>query len=151
MCVVCLDTIMWSVYKSWGGGVPTLDRDRSGPRLRQYIYNFYSSSPQPTRFNHCSGSFSSSLYPTTSPSVDVCSHIASLLNPLPTSSPGAKPVLLDFVHTRHPPPATRQPPPLDSTPCAACLRLPPFTVSFRPTFATLGLRPGPCQTLGVWP
>ena len=49
-----------------------------------------------------------------------------------------------------PAPATRQPWPLVSAPCSACLRLPPFPVTVRPPspFSALGLSLGPCQPLG---
>ena len=50
-----------------------------------------------------------------------------------------------------PTPSTHQPPPLDSAPPDACLRLPPFTVSICSPFSTLGLRLGTCQPLKVRP
>ena len=50
-----------------------------------------------------------------------------------------------------PTPATCQPPPLVSAPCAAFLRLPPFPASIRPPFSALVLHPGPCRPLGGLP
>ena len=88
--VVCLATSPCGVSKSQGGGVPTSDIDRSGPRIRCYLYNFYSSSPSTTCFNRCSGSLYFAFYPTASPSVSVRRRITSLLNPSPTSSPDVK-------------------------------------------------------------
>ena len=42
VALLCIDTSPWYVSKPQVGGVTTLDRDRSGPRIRRYIYNFYS-------------------------------------------------------------------------------------------------------------
>ena len=53
---VLLNTSPSSMYKPWGGGVPTLESDQSGPRLwRKCLHHF--SIPTSHLFQPCSGLF----------------------------------------------------------------------------------------------
>ena len=73
-------------------------------------------------------------------SLYMCSNLSSLLYWCEAHSPERSPV-----------PATLQYPPLVSVTCAVCLCLLMFPVSVPPPFASIGLRPGPYQHLGVSP
>ena len=82
-----------------------------------------------------------SLFPTAPPSVDV-PHQISLV------SPATHLLSHCYAAATWASTSTHQPPPLVPVPCAACLRLTPFPCRFTPTFADLGLHPGPCLPLG---
>ena len=115
-------------------------------RLRRLLLNTFILAPPAPPVSTVSGSFylpSSSYRPP--PSEAVFYHSTSLWHPIPTSSPGAGGALSTWTL---PTPAACQPPLLASMPCAACLHLPPFPVSVRLPFASLGLHSGPCWTLG---
>ena len=129
------------VSKSWRGGSPTLDRDRSSTRLCCYIYNFKYSLPAPS----VSTVFwiflvPYSLIPPNHQQPLIVLALSLYVAPAP-----------HVIYQRKAPPtwtlstpATHQPPPLVSAPRSTCLFMLLFPV-------IICLRPGTCHPLGGLP